>query len=61
MRSIRDETFNGTFPFAPRYLDLDCFAMHYVDEGSGDPIVLVVEPVHELHSTYPPVAHRLQN
>ena len=41
MRGIRDETFDGTFPFAPRYLDLDCFAMHYVDEGNGDPVVLV--------------------
>jgi pimeloyl-ACP methyl ester carboxylesterase len=38
---IRDETFEGTFPFAPHYLDINGFQMHYVDEGSGEPIVLV--------------------
>lgn len=41
MLGIQNETFDGTFPFAPHYLDLDHFAMHYVDEGNGDPIVLV--------------------
>lgn len=41
MIDIRAETFNGTFPFAPRYHDTDGFEMHYVDEGSGEPIVLV--------------------
>ena len=41
MLSIQHETFDGTFPFAPHYLDLDHFAMHYVDEGNGDPIVFV--------------------
>jgi haloalkane dehalogenase len=38
---IRAETFDSTFPFAPRYLDIDGFQMHFVDEGSGEPIVLV--------------------
>jgi haloalkane dehalogenase len=38
---IRGETFDGSFPFVPHYLDINGFQMHYVDEGSGEPIVLV--------------------
>jgi len=38
---IKNETFDGTFPFAPRYNDVNGFAMHFVDEGIGEPIVLV--------------------
>ncbi len=34
-----DETFDGTFPFAPNYSMAPSFAMHYVDEGAGEPIV----------------------
>lgn len=34
-----DETFNGTFPFAPHFTDAPGFRMHYVDEGKGEPIV----------------------
>ncbi|MBI2081715.1 MAG: alpha/beta fold hydrolase [candidate division NC10 bacterium] len=41
MLEIRDETFGGTFPFAPRYHGVNGFAMHFVDEGAGEPIVLV--------------------
>lgn len=33
------ETFNGTWPFSPRYFDGNGFRMHYIDEGNGDPIV----------------------
>jgi haloalkane dehalogenase len=33
------ETFDGTWPFAPRFFDGAGFRMHYVDEGSGEPIV----------------------
>lgn len=39
--NIRNETFDGTFPFAPHYYDVNGFAMHFVDEGIGEPIVLV--------------------
>src|SRR5579859_3204851 len=35
------ETFDGTFPFAPHFSTAAGFRMHYVDEGSGDPIVLI--------------------
>jgi pimeloyl-ACP methyl ester carboxylesterase len=35
------ETFDGTFPFAPHFSDAGGFRMHYVDEGSGDPIILI--------------------
>ncbi len=34
-----DETFDGTWPFRPRFSDAPGFRMHYVDEGDGDPIV----------------------
>jgi haloalkane dehalogenase len=34
-----DETFDGTFPFQPRFTHAPGFRMHYVDEGEGDPIV----------------------
>jgi cis-3-alkyl-4-acyloxetan-2-one decarboxylase len=33
------ETFDGTFPFAPRFSSAAGFRMHYVDEGSG-PVLL---------------------
>lgn len=33
------ETFEDTFPFEPHFLEVNGFNMHYVDEGSGDPIV----------------------
>jgi haloalkane dehalogenase len=29
------------FPFSPRYMDNGGFRYHYIDEGSGDPIVMV--------------------
>jgi cis-3-alkyl-4-acyloxetan-2-one decarboxylase len=35
------ETFDGTFPFVPHFSDAAGFRMHYVDEGSGDPIILI--------------------
>lgn len=38
---MRDETFEGTFPFAPHYHRVNGFDMHYVDEGAGEPIVLL--------------------
>jgi pimeloyl-ACP methyl ester carboxylesterase len=36
-----DETFDGTWPFDARFFDNEGFRQHYVDEGAGDPIVLV--------------------
>lgn len=36
-----DETFDGTFPFAPHFTTAPGFRMHYVDEGDGEPIVLL--------------------
>jgi pimeloyl-ACP methyl ester carboxylesterase len=42
MLAIKDETFAGTFPFAPHYYSSSYgFDMHYVDEGSGEPVVMV--------------------
>jgi cis-3-alkyl-4-acyloxetan-2-one decarboxylase len=35
------ETFDGTFPFAPHYSRAPGFEMHYVDEGSGEPVILI--------------------
>lgn len=41
MLGIEDETFQGTFPFAPHYHQTGDFAMHYVDEGNGEPLVML--------------------
>lgn len=41
MLGIGAETFRGTFPFTPRYREVNGFRMHYVDEGRGEPIVLM--------------------
>jgi haloalkane dehalogenase len=38
---IRDHTFDGTFPFVPYYHLVNGFQMHYVDEGRGEPVVLL--------------------
>ena len=34
-----DESFDGTWSFAPHYFDGAGFSMHYVDEGAGEPII----------------------
>jgi pimeloyl-ACP methyl ester carboxylesterase len=39
--AIQRETFNDTYPFAPNYLNVNGFDMHYVDKGSGEPVVLL--------------------
>jgi len=36
-----DETFEGTFPFEPHFSEAPGFRMHYVDEGEGEPLVLL--------------------
>lgn len=36
-----DETFDGTWPFTPHFFDGSGFRQHYVDEGTGDPILLL--------------------
>ena len=38
-----EERFAGLadWPYEPRYVDLDGLRMHYVDEGSGDPVLLL--------------------
>lgn len=41
MLEIRDETFDGTFPFAPRYAKVNGIRLHFVDEGQGEPVVLL--------------------
>jgi len=38
---IRAETFEGSFNFAPHYHHVNGFEMHFVDEGRGEPIVLI--------------------
>ncbi len=35
------ETFDGTFPFEPHFSSAAGFRMHYVDEGEGEPILLL--------------------
>ncbi|MEL7157463.1 MAG: alpha/beta fold hydrolase [Actinomycetota bacterium] len=34
-----DETFEGTWPYEPRFFDGAGFRQHYVDEGEGEPVV----------------------
>jgi pimeloyl-ACP methyl ester carboxylesterase len=41
MITIQDETFDGTYPFTPHYHDMPGFAMHFVDEGQGEPVVML--------------------
>jgi pimeloyl-ACP methyl ester carboxylesterase len=41
MLTIRHDTFDGTFPFSPHAHVVDGVDMHYVDEGSGEPIVML--------------------
>ncbi len=41
MPEIQEETFEGTFPFAPHYFRVNDFHMHFVDEGEGEPLVLL--------------------
>jgi haloalkane dehalogenase len=36
---LRNETFEGTFPFKPNYKEINGFQMHYIDEGRGESIV----------------------
>jgi haloalkane dehalogenase len=41
MPVIKDETFGGAYPYAPRFSDAGGFAMHYVDEGEGEPVLML--------------------
>ena len=41
MLTIRDETFQGLYPFTPHYYSHQGLDMHFVDEGSGEPVVMV--------------------
>jgi pimeloyl-ACP methyl ester carboxylesterase len=36
-----DETFEGTWPYAPKFCPASGFRQHYVDEGNGRPVVLL--------------------
>ena len=41
MLAIKEETFEGTYPFAPKYYVNNGFEMHFVDEGQGEPVVML--------------------
>jgi len=36
-----NETFDGTWPFAARYCTASGFRQHYIDEGTGRPVILL--------------------
>jgi len=38
---LQHETFHDTYPFAPHYRRVNGFDMHFVDEGTGEPVVLL--------------------
>lgn len=40
-KPIDIESFRHLYPFKSHYLDLDVLKYHYVDEGSGQPVVMV--------------------
>jgi haloalkane dehalogenase len=40
-RPIDMAPFRHLYPFKPHFLDVDCLQYHYIDEGSGEPIVMV--------------------
>ena len=41
MADLTNETFGGTWPYAPKFFEHDGIKLHYVDEGDGDPIVML--------------------
>jgi haloalkane dehalogenase len=41
MSEPSDWTFAGTWPYAPKFFEHDGVRLHYVDEGEGEPIVLL--------------------
>lgn len=41
MLALKEETFEGTYPFAPHYHIADGIEMHFVDEGQGEPVVML--------------------
>ncbi len=41
MLGIEDETFDGSFPYVPHYHRVDGIDIHFVDEGNGEPVVMV--------------------
>jgi haloalkane dehalogenase len=41
MLGIEHETFDGTYPFAPHYRVVNGVRIHFADEGSGEPLVLL--------------------
>ncbi len=41
MLTIRDETFEGLYPFTPHYYTHQGLDIHYIDEGSGEPVIMV--------------------
>jgi haloalkane dehalogenase len=39
--TIDASAFRDLFPFEPRFMDLDGMQYHYVDEGAGEPVVML--------------------
>ena len=40
-QTLDRSAFQQLYPFRSNYLDIDGLAYHYLDEGSGDPIIMV--------------------
>ncbi len=40
-RQIDISTFRHLYPFKPNYMDLNGLKYHYLDEGAGDPLVMI--------------------
>jgi len=39
--SLVSEALLAQWPYAPRYAEVNGWRMHYIDEGEGDPVVLL--------------------
>ncbi|MEW6144533.1 MAG: alpha/beta fold hydrolase [Thermodesulfobacteriota bacterium] len=41
MPGIKDETFGGAYPFTSRFFSAGGLDLHYVDEGGGEPVLML--------------------
>lgn len=40
-RSVKTKEFRDIFPFRPNYKNINGFEMHYLDEGQGQPVLMI--------------------
>lgn len=40
-RRVNTESFRDIYPFSPNYEKINGFEMHYIDEGFGEPVLML--------------------